>query len=175
MSRIHCNTVFARVSLQLDVPFIFCAASRADTDPVCSLTNANKLRLCVSLFGVRHFQDKGFKFVPTMASVLTECTMKDITFLNPGSVPFIGRYTSSYISPLRRYREWMIGCKATTRQGDPIIYYISRSRRPNRAFLFQETGVDGRVAPYNMLANIAVIDGRRANAPQSFLRDDIED
>jgi hypothetical protein len=113
-----------------------------------------------------------------MESVLPDCVMKEISFLTPFSIPIVGRLTQVYKNPLRTYREWMIGCKAFTYEGERITYYVSRAVRKNRAFLFFDSGIEGRVAPYNILANVSVIDEIRAeNAPQSFLGadNDVED
>jgi len=61
----------------------------------------------------------------------------------------------------RIFEEWVIGCKALTKENNPIIYYVSRGNIQNSIFVYTEndSDLDPPLTIYNYFNNSTVVDG----------------
>lgn len=159
---------------------MFFPAPTPDTDPLCRLTDANKLRLCASVYASRTFRREKVNFEPTTDNVDVECVTKEIRVVSPETnrCGLIAWRIRKNFNPFRIYKEWMIGCRATTEQGVPIISYVCRAHFQNSVFVFKpsDSNEDERVSVFNYFANVSVADTLQENRwPRSFLINDVED
>ena len=56
----------------------FFSANESENDPVCKLSNAEKLRLCTIVMNTRQYVRK-IKFVPIMDNVMPKCERKVVS------------------------------------------------------------------------------------------------
>lgn len=112
-----------------------------DRDPLCSLRMDQKLRVCASLFSLSAFQ-RSITFSPIVDNVLLNCVKKRI------SVAY---------NPLRRYEEWVIGCKALSETNNEITFYVSRGAEGNAIFVY-EAGCCGKMSVYTVCKNVSNVD-----------------
>ena len=157
----------------------FFPAETPELDPVCSLSDVHKLRLCASLFGAPTFlTGRKLKFAPIMDNVVVACAKKEISFISPGSdrYRFFGHVVQE-VMIRRRFEEWVIGCKALTQEGSETIQFVSRGTDENEIFVYSPVNLnnDERVFLYSIFVRVSVADKLRKDDWPVFLVEDVED
>lgn len=123
------------------------AVEKAEDDPICRLSNAEKLRLCTTLFSSFPYKGK-MKFVPGMDAIDTGCEKREIKFFT--DVLWNQHFNGTSFS------EWMIVCKAMViKSGKWIDFYVSRGYGPNRIFVYKLT--KGKLLLYHHSVNVGVV------------------
>ena len=137
--------------------YIISSAARSRSqDPICRLSDANKLRLCTSVFSASVFKNK-IKFLPTLENIVLNCEKKEVrAFHNcPTAVAVACVIDASSIYQESDYIEWVIGCRVLTYEDEPELYYISRSHMQNAVYLYKKTSMQRRVLLYLSLIHIS--------------------
>lgn len=126
---------------------IICAAETSNLDPVCSLSTANKLRLCSILYGSTEFKNAVVgTFVPVLDNVQQQCDRKMVSL-----------HLLSW-SIRRQYEEWVIGCVTNTSTNGWITYYVSRGKERNTIFVYLADMGRQIIALHNFFYNVSVVD-----------------
>ena len=129
-------------------PVYTLTVERARDDPICKLSNVQKLRLCTTLFSSNPYRTK-VRFVPGMDSVEVECERREITFFTDTQWSHHFNGTS--------FHEWMFVCKAMViKSGKWADFYVSRGYGPNRVFVYKHSK-KGKLLLYHHSVNIGAV------------------
>jgi hypothetical protein len=144
-------------------------------DPICSLSEADKLRLCASLFAAREFKYQ-LVFLPVLDNVQLRCENKEILV-----VGHVGQLIRRWLANEREtYKEWVMGCTALDRESEErVTYYVSRGKVVNSVFVYTSSHhrpID-QVLVYNLASNVSVASIRIRDTEEDgrFLAEDVED
>ena len=119
---------------------------KAEDDPICQLSDLEKLRLCTVLFSSARYRGR-VKFIPTLDSVDVNCEKREIRF-------FIDVHRHHVNDTF--YHEWMIACKGITlKSGKWIDLYVSRGYGPNRIFVYRY--FKGKIVLYHHSVNVGSV------------------
>ena len=135
------------------------------------MTSAKKLRLCSSFFSATSvkwfnreeplFKKDEVKFKPVENQGQTSCETKLVSFATLGSGTIGGWFTKVALHFFEGYKssyDRMIACTGTTREGNEIVYYLSRGTSNNDMFVFVDNYQDGIVTPFNFFMNVSVVE-----------------
>lgn len=118
-----------------------------EEDPICQLTPSEKLRLCATILTSSRLRKK-VNFFPIVDNVQLQCETRRIYFRSK---------TWQRITDENEYEERMIACKTSTfdRNGQRIVYYVSRGYGTNRIFLYKLR--DRKVFLENFMIRVSVV------------------
>lgn len=121
---------------------------KADRDPVCTLTDDEKLRLCSIAINSGPFiyiDNRVVQFVPTDDFIQRDCFKAKVSFRTIRGL---------VVSAGRKFQEWMIKCDGTNGNAR-FEFLISRGYRDNHAYVYEYRR--GRVYLLKQLSNVAVL------------------
>jgi len=132
--------------------------AKKELDPVCSLSELEKLRLCATFYAASVFKRNDIVFTPRIENVQLDCRKRRIRIKTPIFAPVVRIFTRLIVNPHRTYEEWVIGCQASTQNNDEsITHFISRGIYRNTIFAFTECSETRQLLVYSFFNNISVI------------------
>lgn len=134
------------------------------SNSICMMTEAEKIRLCATIFSSNAYTDK--KFWPSKHYIEPDCYKVNI--FAHARVNKLGIKNIFYRQEILEevefmYQEWMIGCKAVTigirDVGVILSYYVSRGYDAHTAIVYKRSLQDVYVADIG-LSRVSVITER---------------